>query len=291
MVPNVTSGTNPQESRLILGTGQSLGDTRRLGTSHDPDIQRPNMRIMRVNRQVYHEISEVAIRDTIKRFTCLRGHHIGPRVPAHVIFWVARKSPPDSLFLRHIQLEMTAAQYFAFICIVPSAGRPFNWAPNGYISIPTLKDFKNLTTLDFRFISPKHLSAACPFASIYSEVTPHLEHSCQKKWIDLFFTLAFAALRKLIIAKSIKVTTSGCIKTSSKLYWEHVLNDHHVDHIADMKTAAKRARKQKKGNDRPLKCECSYPCAGDLTQGRTLFAYEEWMVRRIEGLKAEREGV
>ena len=285
VVPDLILGASPQESRLVIGTGQSLGNRKRLGITRDPDIQRPNMHIMLANKQVHSEVCELIARDTTKRFTSLRNQRTGPRASADDIFEHAWKNPPDPSYLRHIQLEMTAAQYFSFINIVPLADSPFTRAPTGDGSVETLSKFRNLTTLDLRFISPKHPSAKCPFALVVSPAAPH---SCQKKWINLFFVLGFSALRKLITEKNMSVTLSGCIKTSSRRYWEAVLNDNRVDHSAEVDEMEKLACKEKT-DDGPLECECSYPCAKDLNDGKTLFACEEWMIRRIEGLRAERE--
>ncbi|EFQ91642.1 hypothetical protein PTT_11456 [Pyrenophora teres f. teres 0-1] len=290
VVPDRIGGEWDYNDRLTLGTGQSIGDTKRPGITRDPDIPSPNLSIFRVNKQIYHEAREVAICDTTKRFSCLRGLRTGPRTSANHVFEAAVNYSPDPKFLRNAQLEMTAAQYFAFIGFVPMTGAPFARASTDYVSIRSLHNFKNLTTLDFRFISPKHPSAICPFACIQSRRTPP-QHSCQKKWIDLFFTLAFNSLRTLITGKSITITTSGCIKTSSKNYWEYVLNDKREDHTAEIKNMEKLARKKKKHNDGPLKCECTYPCAGDLTPGVELFQCEDWVLRQISGLNEMREGV
>ena len=58
--------------KLVLGKGHSFEDRSRVGRRVDPDIQRPNMTIMRICKQVNEEATTVANRDTIKRFTRLR---------------------------------------------------------------------------------------------------------------------------------------------------------------------------------------------------------------------------
>ena len=115
---------------------------------------------------------------------------------------------------------------------------------------------------------------------------PHL-HSCQKKWIDLFFVLAFVALRKLITNKVFTVSLSGCVKTSSKVFWERVLNDNRDDHSVQLKQMEKLLRKEKNSGG-TLKCMCTYPCNANLGGGMSR-QFEEWEVKRIEGLRAETE--
>ncbi|KAI1546881.1 hypothetical protein PtrSN001C_002669, partial [Pyrenophora tritici-repentis] len=275
VVPDRIAARWHYKDRLTLGSGLSIGDSNRFGITRDPDIESPNLSILRVNKQIHQEAREVAMRDTTKRFSFLRGLRTGPHTSVNRIFRAAVNFPPDPKFLRKVQLEMTAAQYFAFIGYVPKKEDPFARTRTTFVSFSALQNFRNLATLDFRFISPKHPSAKCPFVVIYDRMFP-LEHSCQKKWIDLFFTLAFDTLRTLITSRPITVTTSGCIKTSSKVYWEHVFNDKNEDHTAEIQGMEERARRNKNNNDEPLECECSYPCAGDLEPGVKLFECEDW---------------
>ncbi|RMZ74456.1 n amino acid transport system [Pyrenophora seminiperda CCB06] len=291
VVPDVIPGVPKQ--RLILGIGQSLVDSdhrssSRLGRVRDPDIQRPNMHILRVNKQINREASEVAVRDTTKRFTWLRGLRTGPLASPHTIFRSILANPPDPSFLRHIQLEMSASQYFDFIGIYKIRDRLLHHPLKDLFFLKALFKFENLTTLDFRFISPKHLRAECPFSGpkTTQAVVPARSHSCQKKWIHFFFALALPVLRKLIAAKKLTVTTSGCIKTSSKIYWEYLINDTKNNHCGEI------ARMKAKGNisDRELfDCECSYPCAAEIKGA--MYEWEEWMFRRIEGLRELKERV
>ncbi|KAF7577950.1 hypothetical protein PtrM4_021900 [Pyrenophora tritici-repentis] len=201
VVPDRIAARWHYKDRLTLGSGLSIGDSNRFGITRDPDIESPNLSILRVNKQIHQEAREVAMRDTTKRFSFLRGLRTGPHTSVNRIFRAA------------------------------------------------------------------------------------------KKWIDLFFTLAFDTLRTLITSRPITVTTSGCIKTSSKVYWEHVFNDKNEDHTAEIQGMEERARRNKNNNDEPLECECSYPCAGDLEPGVKLFECEDWVYKRIEGLHEMREGV
>jgi hypothetical protein len=59
----------PDEYRLrvVLGQGLSYGNSKRPGRNCDPDIESPNMAIMRINKQIREEANLVAHRDTIKR--------------------------------------------------------------------------------------------------------------------------------------------------------------------------------------------------------------------------------
>jgi hypothetical protein len=210
--------------KMVLGVGMSLGDPARLGLNRDPDIQRPNMTIMRTNKQLRDEAMTVAYRDTTKRFTTLRvwstDGGASPKANPLKIFNSAWIFAPNPTFLRHIQLELTAAEYMGMAGINPIRGQPLATGTSGF-NLDTLHHFNGLQTLDFRFISPKHKDAMCPWA-LYVR---GMNHSCQKKWIDGFLIFSWDKLKALIASKKVTFNLSGCVKDSTREYWERVLND------------------------------------------------------------------
>ena len=258
--------------KLVLGKGHSFEDPSRVGRRVDPDIQRPNMTIMRICKQVNEEATTVANRDTIKRFTRLRAP-IGPQMSTTDIW---HKLPFVSMpvnFLRKMQLEMCAKDYLEFCGIRPLPGQPLRQSVTFPFTLSSLNSLQNLDTIDFRFIGPEHNLAECPWKG---------PHSCQKKWIDLFFVAAWDALNMLKGSKGVKYSMSGCIKNSARHYWTRLLNDRSVDHTAGVK-AMERRMQVTMTDDASLKCECTNPCIG----GSGLFQVEPFELRLIEGLQAE----
>ncbi|KAF1936167.1 hypothetical protein EJ02DRAFT_459764 [Clathrospora elynae] len=293
VVPDVI--TYPKK-KVIIGTGLSIGDESRTGLNSDPDVKGPNMRIMLVCKQVLAEATTVAHRDTTKRFTTLgskRGdpyadERMGPQSTAGVIWGSATRFAPHAAFLRHIQLEMSAAQYFEFIGIRPRTGSPLLTGQHSALHIGTLRRFTALKTLDFRFISPKHKDARCPWATTgFAMAAPRLltTHSCQKKWIRWFFVFAFPSLQLLKTSKGVKFSLSGCVKTSTRTYWERVLNDIRVDEYATIKFLKQQILQMMQTDDNAIECQCSNSCAS--VGGPKLFQCSEYEVRMIEGLQEE----
>jgi hypothetical protein len=269
--------------KMISGVGQSFGDPARLGRNRDPDIERPNMTIMRTSKKVKAEATAVAYSDTTKRFTTLRARSsdsVDPEAAALTIFNSAWVLAPNAAFLRHIQLELTAADYMGMVGIVPRRGQPLAAGIYSF-NIDTLKRFSGLQTLDFRFISPKHKNAVCPWV-LY---TPGWNHSCQKQWIDWFFVFAWDSLAA---SQKVKFTLSGCVKNSSRVYWERVLNDR-TDHAAEIKQREQQIRAEKI-DDGPIECRCSNLCYTD-PKAKRLFNCEEHEVRRIMGMQQELDKV
>jgi hypothetical protein len=283
VVPEVI--TYPTKT-MVIGFGQSINDSGRIGRNRDPDIMSPNMRIMRTCKQVHAEATKVAYRDTIKRFTTIgaAGAHletsVGPQATATSIFNSAWVLAPDADFLRHVQLEMSAAGYFEFIGIHPLRDRPFASTSQSAIHISTLQKFTGLQTLDFRFVSPKHPRAVCPWSVALGR--PRNEtHACQKKWIDIFFVLACPYLKVL---DKVKFSLSGCVKNSSWVYWEHILNDKKADHALTIR--AQKAKMLKMNvQEEVFECECMNPCTE--VGMRRAYHFSEYEIRRCEGLRAE----
>jgi hypothetical protein len=272
------------QSRVVLGNGFSYGDPARLGRNRDPDVARPNMTIMRVSKLVRREATLVAYGDTFKRFrvvgTC---NHSSPITkPLHLIATLMtgiKSSTPHAAFLRNVQLEMSAASYFASIGIQPALDSPLRIAPSSF-RLSSLQEFPALRHLDFHFIGPKHADAICPWALI-AQSNQFGEHSCQKIWIDWFFIFAWAVIKAL---PNVKFTLSGCVKASGKTHWERVLNDKRADPTPDIHKAKKQIWQQKK-DIASILCKCSSPCSKAGVEARKVYSWDAIEIRRIEGLQ------
>ncbi|KAF1845011.1 uncharacterized protein K460DRAFT_416343 [Cucurbitaria berberidis CBS 394.84] len=282
---------------LTLGSGVLYDDGSGSHRNRDPDIERPNMTIMRVSKQVRNEAMEVAYRDTTKRFCALGARHFHSlderyeQLASVATIWTSIRSfSPHASFLRNIQLEMSAAMFFRFIGIHPIRHVPlYVIREEGPVHVNTLKTFPALQNLDFRFFSPKHKNAVCPWARALG-TDGNDPHSCQKEWIDYFFVFAWDALRGLNetqtafkAPKCVTYSLSGCVKNSTRKHWQHLLNDKRVDHTPKIKSWEEQIR-LKKTNDGIIPCSCSTSCA---VGGPPLFQCSEHEVRRIEGLQTE----
>ncbi|KAI4638491.1 hypothetical protein J4E93_010045 [Alternaria ventricosa] len=272
VVPDIV--TQGGAEKLVLGYGLSYDNPDRVGRNRDPNIQRPNMEIMRVSRQVKVEATHVANRDTVKRFTTIRtrGDGIGPATPPKEIWRKLGQLPTPDNFLKRLQLEMAATEFLAFGGICPQLGQPLarGVVP---INVTSMARLRNLDTIDFRFIGPEHELANCPWKPL---------HPCQKKWIDIFFITAWNDLVTLRNTKGIKYTMSGCIKDSTRNYWTGLLNDKRNDHTAGIRILEQDLQIAIT-NTTSLACECSNPCVG----GPRLFRVQPHEMRLIDGIQAE----
>lgn len=294
-------GCNFPMAKFTLGVGVSYGN-RLPGSNRDPNIDPPNMAIMRVSKKVKEEATEVAYRNTIKRFRDLypwNMQHLqttklkrAPTACFSTLFTGAVKFSPHAAFLRHVQLEMSAKQYFLFIGISPMIGNPFRRLEHCSWGVNILSTFTALQDLDFRFFSPKHPDSLCPWYFTFLDYDKTY-HSCQKVWIDWFFVFAWEVLKAVHAqsqaskhegAKPITYSLSGCVKNSTRRYWQHVLNDTHVDHTAMIK-ARKRQIIRNKTDDNPIPCKCTTPCT--KTDRPAFSEFCEYEVRNIEGLQEE----
>jgi hypothetical protein len=273
--------------RVVLGQGLSYGAPDRPGRNCDPDIEPPNMTIMRVSKLIREEALLVAHRDTFKRFREVgaAGAYDEVRQPAHGISAILNtvvSQSPGATFLRNIQLEMSAASYFACIGVQPTLARPF---ATGYSTfrLDRLHTLPALQRLDFRFIGPKHPGAVCPWATLI-DTAKDGDHSCQTMWIHWFFTLAWDILQTLHTSGRVHITLSGCVKTVVQRFWEHMLNDRQANHIAFIrgKEAEIRATKIFPG---PIPCKCSTPCSKKAAAEGKQYKFSEMEVRRMEGLQ------
>jgi hypothetical protein len=273
--------------QLVLGQGLSYGTPTRLGRNCDPDIEPPNMTVMRVSKLIRDEALLVAHRDTFKRFRKVGAARAfdAVRQPAHEISAILNTVSsqfPNATFLRNIQLEMSAESYLACIGVQPTLAQPL---ADGYSTfrLDSLRAFPALQRLDFRFIGPKHPGAVCPWAAVINTAKDG-DHSCQTMWVHWFFTLAWDVLQTLHTSGRIHITLSGCVKTAVQKFWEHMLNDRKADHTSFIrsKEAEIRATKTYPG---PIPCKCSTQCSKKAAEdGKTHF-FSEAEIRRIEGLQ------
>jgi hypothetical protein len=273
------------KSQVVLGNGLSYeAKSDRTGWNRDPDIEPPNMAIMRVSKVIRCEATLVANRDTFKRFRFVgldgSSATTKPLLRAAPIISAIKAAPP-AFFLHRVQLEMSATHAFASVMKKPSKKLhahaimgPDTW------KLDALKGFPGLRHLDFRFISPKHPDASCPWARRGAKDG---EHACQKMWIDWFFTSSWPTLAHLKQQHDVKFTLSGCVKDSRKKYWEQVLNDRREDFAVEMAQAFKRIGE--KLDNTPPPCKCSSPCSKADMRAYKTYKWEDYEVRRIEGLQ------
>jgi hypothetical protein len=118
-----------------------------------------------------------------------------------------------------------------------------------------------------------------------------MNHSCQKKWIDGFLIFSWDKLKALIASKKVTFNLSGCVKDSTREYWERVLNDRSQsgDYTWVVKHREQQIRVQKT-EDGPILCHCSNLCYTD-PNGKRLFDCDEHEVRRIVGMQEELDKV
>ncbi|KAJ4371152.1 hypothetical protein N0V83_004368 [Neocucurbitaria cava] len=279
MAPITHTKRSTGNTNVYLALGISTGPKTRAGRYRDPDIQRPNMSILQLNKQIHKEATEVAYRDTTKRI-CTLGRHgkspirgFGPRLLAlpYLLYFLPREAPHPA-FLRHIQLEMSARTYFNFVGIQARKNQPLH---SRRIRIPfgitSLRTFPALRSLDFRFVSPKHPDAACPWSSNQTRQNPEvLHHSCQKLWIDWFFVFAWDALIELNdkrrqgvknSTKPIRSSLSGCVKDSTRKHWQSIFDDECMaDYTDSIKAGVLQIRRDKTDTE-SIPCHCSTPCS------------------------------
>ncbi|KAI4942797.1 hypothetical protein J4E91_009716 [Alternaria rosae] len=260
VVPDIVTQRGGAE-KLVLGYGLAYDNPERVGRNRDPNIQRPNMCIMRVSRQVKAEATQVANRDTVKRFTTLRtrGDGIGPAASPDVIWRKLGQIATPANFLKRLQLEMTATEFLAFGGICPQLGQPLQRGVVP-INITSMAWLRNLDTIDFRFIGPEHELANCPWTGL---------HPCQKKWIEVFFITAWNDLIALRNSRGIKYSMSGCIKNSTRDYWTGLLNDKRIDHTASIRVLEQSIQ------------------ATMTNSGPRLFQVQPHEMRLIDGIQAE----
>ena len=256
-----------QRQRLVLGNGHSYPQQRGQ-KKHDPSIAPPNLAILQLNKQIYDEALQAAWRCSTKRFRgvdLIMRSEPAPNTQYKTLTNALQKfvaiAPALEIThhaLNNVQLELTAAQYFQLLGFTPVYGNP--WAQTSHWNTFHIRALRNMTTLsklDLRFISPKHADAKCPW-SIYPG-----EHSCQKVWIDWFLEMAAPLLCRPQAQRSerLRVTLSGCIKTSTRAKWMPILADERYATVDDDSRRRIAEIKQIHDEFMPISCNCSMPCS------------------------------
>jgi hypothetical protein len=211
---------------ICLGTGSpQIKPEARVFVCHphdDPPVDPPNTSLFYVNRQVSAEARAVAWTEVMKRFQWTSPPCTS--LSAATISSLTVRNGPAAL--SHIQLELSAAQYFAFIGIVPTFEQPFG-AGISDLHVNTLAQIPSVAHLDIRFISPNRPDAKDPWADVHrpwdNRMRPIPRHSCQKIWIEWFLTFLLKDLRRLGHIK--RVTLSGCVKNSTQKIWKKIFDD------------------------------------------------------------------
>lgn len=251
------------DGQISLGWGTDpIGKEERVFIRHpedDPPVQRLNTNLYRVNKQVSEEAKAIAWETTMKRFGWTSPYY----TPLSARIISSLEHSRSLLALSKIQLELSAAQYFAFLGIIPTSQDPFG---TGQLTmhISTLRRIKTIKHLDLRFISPKRPDAEDPWANL-----PHLWgpfgrprgriHSCQKIWIEWFLTLFQRELQSLNNIK--KVTLSGCVKHSTREAWEPLLAKMIKTGITDPNLGDKITWiKHQNRRCEPIPCRCTNKC-------------------------------
>lgn len=229
----------------------------------------------------------MATRDSQKRLRMVGSHHTatakrGPSSSLALIVARWLTSVPRTGFFRKLQLEMSAAAYIESIGTKPTLQNPLA-STTGTFSLGTLSNFPSLQELDFRFIGPKHPDAVCPWALI-SKTQDMGEHSCQKLWVDYFFVIGWDTLRPFREKNDIRITLSGCVKTSSQQYWERVLNVKDNSYTSTIRAAEMRIRQQKTDN-LPISCQCSNPCSKAEAELSRTYRWSQYDIEKIAGLQ------
>ncbi|KAJ6202195.1 hypothetical protein J3E72DRAFT_234633 [Bipolaris maydis] len=219
---------------------------------------------LELREEIYRHVMEpVVVPDVVtegtRRFIFGVGHSLGPASVAE------RNRDPEvpRPNLNIIYLEMDAMEYFACIGIYPNNRYPLRTQAPHTMKLTELALLHGLQTLDLRFISPKHRLARCPWAMASSQRRPH---SCQKNWIEFWIVMAWDTLRNLRTTKAVRISLSGCVKTSTVDFWGPRLNA-----VGDVDTEMVESMKQRIKEEILLRshkrevlfpCHCTYPCAG-----------------------------
>ncbi|KAF2449514.1 hypothetical protein P171DRAFT_480593 [Karstenula rhodostoma CBS 690.94] len=225
------------------------GELRNLlyAASLGPGTDDPNTQILFVNRQIHNEAAWVWASSTkslslSSSFTKFNDGSI--------------QGLPRLLSLERLRLELSAACYFELIGIHPQRGAPFAELEKDSKPIIPLKEIPDLKQLDLWFIDTTHPDAQCPWGALARQQGISAGHSCQKIWIDWFFTFAF----EYLIAKKVCITMGGCIPDSVRAKWEPIFNKAQNGNTRDM-VARRAAIRQAKPDDLPIKCSCIVPCS------------------------------
>ncbi|KAI4933216.1 hypothetical protein J4E85_003621 [Alternaria conjuncta] len=183
-------------------------------------LSRKNARWMKslllVSRQFSFEFQKMLWESTVKRYTRL--HTMGASIP----LLQSVKSTTGFNTLSQLALSMSNSQFFRLLGFRSSWKRGFKPCTSSReVTLDILTDL-NLDHLHFDFQIPK-----APFSDESFMINDPWRHvhdmfrntaSCQRKFVDLFFVLAFDRLRNVP-----KVTFSGYFKESNLETWEEIL--------------------------------------------------------------------
>ena len=183
-------------------------------------LSRKNAHWMRslllVSRQFSFEFQKMLWESTVKRYTRL--HTMGASIP----LLQSVKSTTGFNTLSRLALSMSNSQLFRLLGFRSSWKRGFKpCTSSGEVTLDILTNL-NLDHLHFDFQIPNN-----PFSDGTLHINDPWRHvhdvlckkaSCQRKFVDLFFVLAFDRLRNVP-----KVTFSGYFKESNSKTWEDIL--------------------------------------------------------------------
>jgi len=184
------------------------------------ELSRKNAHWMRslllISRQFNFEFQKMLWESTVKRYTRL--HTMGASIP----LLQSVKFTTGFNTLRRVALSMSNSQFFRLLGFRSSWKRGFKPCTSSReVTLDVLTNL-NLDHLHFDFQIPK-----APFSDETFSINDPWRHvhdvfrktaSCQRKFVDLFFVLAFDRLRNVP-----KVTFSGYFKQSNLETWEDIL--------------------------------------------------------------------
>ncbi|KAI4960922.1 hypothetical protein J4E86_002549 [Alternaria arbusti] len=172
--------------------------------------------LLLVSRQFSFEFQKMLWESTVKRYTRL--HTMGASIP----LLQSVKSMTGFNTLSRLALSMSNSQFFRLLGFRSSGKRGFKpCTSSGEFTLDILTNL-NLDHFHFDFQIPNN-----PFSDETFSINDPWRHvhdmlrntaSCQRKFVDLFFVLAFDRLRNVP-----KVTFSGYFKESNLETWEEIL--------------------------------------------------------------------
>ncbi|KAF1965680.1 hypothetical protein BU23DRAFT_604019 [Bimuria novae-zelandiae CBS 107.79] len=277
-------------NRVTMDNGLTIGPKDRTGFKRDPDIAPPYLPFLQVRRQIYEEAKKTIWTAATKRF------HATSDLNGFSIPIIHHYGHPQAL--NRIQLEFSAALYFQLVGIRPRFGAPFGnfVADPRALTFAQLKALETVQHLDFRFISPKHPKAADPWDTLYRAWADTTVHSCQKEWIDWFFTFALEQLCgwNTNANTKLKITMSGCIKDFTRTKWARnfkivASTGLETTRILREVEVAKQEILRTRVEDLPIKCNCTLPCSATNlpTDGYNRFINNPLLRRFVKGLDEE----
>ncbi|KAF1847203.1 uncharacterized protein K460DRAFT_363310 [Cucurbitaria berberidis CBS 394.84] len=179
--------------------------------------------------------------------------------------------------LNHVSLSLLNREYLG---LVGFEGKPgVGFAPLRYDlgKLEHLTDLPSLSRLHLQFQVTRGLMNANGYATIdpWSLVRRRARPitSCQKVFVDWFFTLAYDRLRNVP-----KVTFSGHVKNSVRSKWEKIFGEPRQSPRHDMSSEIAKIRSTPV-KKLPPRCHCSKPCTwwdGPERRPGRRSTYQEW---------------